>query len=216
MLVPMVEWQFCAVPLLKDTTWRDLGVLVLDLLPDMGDVQLEVCQLLSLSGAMAASLPSILAWADMLKGVHMFGNMGVMTLALVENMSYFICKGGVRHYPFGKSQFLDNNAKVSLPSPSQFLPNPSHVFHLPITTTMNASTDSGLPLFCDQPDGAEDELTAFLELANVVAIDLMMIQHGLPPLLYMVTIAKKQKRKGYLKFSSRKPDNPSSSNKIKP
>ena len=93
MLVPMVEWQFCEVPLLKDTTWRDLGVLVLDLLPDMGDVQLEVCRLLSLLGAVAGSMPSILAWADMLKGVHMFRNMGFMTLALVEKYVIFCMQG---------------------------------------------------------------------------------------------------------------------------
>jgi hypothetical protein len=158
-----------------------LGVIVLDLPPDTGDVQLEVCQSLSLSGAVAVSTPSVLEWADILKGVHMFGNMSVMTLALVENMSYFVCKGGGRHYPFGKSQFLDNNTKVS-PPPSQFLPDPSHVFHLPISTTMNALTDTGVSLFCDQQDGVEDELTAFLELTNVVTIDLMMIQHGLPSL----------------------------------
>ena len=99
-----------------DTNWGDLGVLSLDIPPDMGDVQLEVCQLLSLSMAVAVSMPRVLAWADMLKGVDMFGNMGVMTLDLVENMSYFVCKGGGRHYPFIKFQSLDNDAKVSPPS----------------------------------------------------------------------------------------------------
>ncbi|KAL3805802.1 hypothetical protein HJC23_007763 [Cyclotella cryptica] len=166
--------------LLKGTNWGELDVLVLDLPPGTGDVQLEVCQSLSLSGAVAVSTPSTLAWADVLKGVQMFGDMGVMTLALVENMSYFVCEGGGRHYPFGKSQFVNNDAKAS--SSSQFLPNPSHVFHLPVSTTMNVSNDSGAPLCCDRPDGAEDEIAAFSQLANAVAADLMLIQHGLPPL----------------------------------
>ncbi|KAL7482066.1 hypothetical protein ACHAW6_007754 [Cyclotella cf. meneghiniana] len=166
--------------LLKGTNWGELDVLVLDLPPGTGDVQLEVCQSLSLSGAVAVSTPSTLAWADVLKGVQMFGDMGVMTLALVENMSFFVCEGGGRHYPFGKSQFLSNDAKLS--SSSQFLPNPSHVFHLPISTIMNDSNDSGDPLCCGRPDGAEDELAAFTELANAVAGDLLLIQHGLPPL----------------------------------
>jgi Mrp family chromosome partitioning ATPase len=120
--------------LLKGTNGGGLGVLLFDLPPGMGDVQLEEYQSLSLSGAMAVSMPSVLTWAGMLNGVQMFRNMGVLTLALVENMSYFVCKGGGRHYPFLKFQFLDNDAKVS--PPSQFLLNPSHVFHLPITTTM--------------------------------------------------------------------------------
>ena len=95
-----------------------MGVLCLDIPPNTGDVQLEVCQSLSLLRAVAVSTPSVLAWADMLKGVDMFGNMDVMTLALVENMSYFIFKGDGRHYTFGKSHFLDNDAKVSPPLPS--------------------------------------------------------------------------------------------------
>jgi hypothetical protein len=67
-----------------------------------------------------------------------------------------------------------------------------------ITTTTNASTDSGVPLFCDQPDGVEDELTAFLELANAVAIDSMIIQHGLPPLTVYRHDCKSAKRKSIL------------------
>lgn len=52
-------------------------MLVLDLPPGTGDVQLEVCQSLSLSGAVAVSTPSALAWADVRKGVEMFGELGV-------------------------------------------------------------------------------------------------------------------------------------------
>ena len=97
---------------------------------------------------------------DVLKGVQMFRNKGVMTLALVENMPFLVCKGGGRHDLFEKTQLLNNNAEVLLSL--QFVPNPSHGFHLPISTTINALTDSGVPLSCDQPNMAEDEPTAFL------------------------------------------------------
>jgi Mrp family chromosome partitioning ATPase len=167
--------------LLKGTNWGELDVLILDLPPGTGDVQLEVCQSLSLSGAVAVSTPSNLAWADVLKGVQMFGELGVATLGLVENMAYFVCEGGGRHYPFGKSHSL-NEDDCGNASKWQFLPNPSHVFHLPISTIVNVSNDSGSPLCCDRPDGAEDELKAFSQLADAVAADLMLIQHGLPPL----------------------------------
>jgi Mrp family chromosome partitioning ATPase len=53
--------------LLKGTNWGELDVLVLDMPPGTGDVQLEVCQSLSLSGAVAVSTPSALSWADVRK-----------------------------------------------------------------------------------------------------------------------------------------------------
>ena len=76
--------------LLKGTDWGELDVLVLDLPPGTGDVQLAVCQDLSLSGAVAVTTPSKLAIADTRKGIEMFTSLGVPTLAVVENMSYFV------------------------------------------------------------------------------------------------------------------------------
>ena len=48
-----------------------------------------MCQDLQLSGAVAVTTPSKLAIADARKGIEMFSVLGVPTLALVENMSYF-------------------------------------------------------------------------------------------------------------------------------
>ena len=166
--------------LLKGTNWGQLDVLILDMPPGTGDIQLEVCQSLSLSGAVAISTPSALAWADVMKGVQMFGDMGVMTLSLVENMSYFVCEGGGRHYPFGKSRSVDDHSRVS--TTSQFIPNQSHMFHLPISTALNAHNDSGTPLCCNRHMGSEDELSVFSKLADAISIDLLRIEHGLRPL----------------------------------
>ena len=74
---------------MKGTDWGDLDVLILDLPPGTGDVQLAVLQQLQLSGAIAVSTPSKLATADTRKGIEMFTSLGVPTLAVVENMSYF-------------------------------------------------------------------------------------------------------------------------------
>lgn len=180
--------------LLKGTNWGNLDVLVLDLPPGTGDVQLEVCQSLSLSGAVAVSTPSSLAWADVRKGVQMFGEMGVATLALVENMAYFICEGGGRHYPFGRSKEINEHEGESSISGSSesalaehFLPNASHVFHLPISSAVNTSTDSGSPLCLGDrsrtsSNGSEEERSTFAKLANAISTDLFLIQHGKSPL----------------------------------
>lgn len=77
---------------LKGTDWGDLDVLILDLPPGTGDVQLTVCQELQLDGAVAVTTPSLLAIEDTRKGIHMFATLGVPTLALVENMSYFVVR----------------------------------------------------------------------------------------------------------------------------
>jgi Mrp family chromosome partitioning ATPase len=74
---------------LKGTDWKELDILILDLPPGTGDIQLQVCQDIQLSGAVAVTTPSRLATVDTKKGIDMFTSLGVPTLAVVENMSYF-------------------------------------------------------------------------------------------------------------------------------
>ena len=81
---------------LKGTDWGELDVLVLDLPPGTGDVQLSICQDLHLSGDVAVTTPSKLAIADARKGIEMFSSLGVPTLALVENMAYFQVRRFIR------------------------------------------------------------------------------------------------------------------------
>ena len=179
--------------LLKGTNWGNLDVLVLDLPPGTGDVQLEICQSIQLSGAVAVSTPSKLAWSDVMKGVSMFGELNVRTLCVVENMSYFECEGGGRHYPFGKAKALgdddensedDESSGVSLAE--HYLPASSHVFHLPISTRVNDANDSGTPLCCVDNDtteeGGGEERATFAELANAISTDLLLLQHNQTPL----------------------------------
>jgi len=75
--------------LLKGTDWGELDVLILDMPPGTGDVQLTICQDLELTGAVSVTTPSKLAATDAAKGIEMFTSLGVRTLAIVENMSYF-------------------------------------------------------------------------------------------------------------------------------
>ncbi|KAL3770743.1 hypothetical protein ACHAW5_001460 [Stephanodiscus triporus] len=169
--------------LLHGTNWGSLDVLVLDLPPGTGDVQLEACQSLSLSGAVAVSTPSALAWADVDKGVRMFGDMGVPTLAVVENMSYFVCEGGGRHYPFGKSRDWDDEGGSSsaAAAASHYLPGMTRVFRLPISSDVHESNESGIPLCCDGgPGGGSHDGTTdvFKDLADAISADLLVLGHG--------------------------------------
>ena len=167
--------------LLKGTDWGELDVLVLDLPPGTGDVQLEVCQSLQLSGAVCVTTPSKLAVADAVKGVEMFGALGVPTLATVQNMSYFDCEGGSRHYPFGKGIVGANSeAGDSNLSPLEAVGiDSSSIVQLPISPLTNGANDSGEPLCLERPSDGEAELQAFEGLAKVVSQEMLLLQHGL-------------------------------------
>lgn len=80
--------------LLHDVDWAGAGgldVLVLDLPPGTGDVQLSVAQQVELDGAVVVTTPHVLAVKDAVKGVGMFAKVGVPVLGLVQNMSVFRC-----------------------------------------------------------------------------------------------------------------------------
>ncbi|KAK3902518.1 P-loop containing nucleoside triphosphate hydrolase protein [Staphylotrichum tortipilum] len=80
--------------LLHDVDWAAAGgvdVLVLDLPPGTGDVQLSIAQQVPVDGAVVVTTPHILAVKDAVKGVGMFGKVGVPVLGLVQNMSVFKC-----------------------------------------------------------------------------------------------------------------------------
>ncbi|KAL7498716.1 hypothetical protein ACHAWT_008075 [Skeletonema menzelii] len=142
-------------------------------------------------GAVAVSTPSALSWADVRKGVEMFGELGVSTLALVENFAYFVCEGGGRHYPFGKARTLaagdDDGSNDTSDAHMQqhhhyFMPKSSHVFHLPISETVSGSNESGKPFCCDKGNSnAKEEWAVFSKLADAVSTDLLLLQHNMMP-----------------------------------
>jgi len=155
--------------LLKGTDWGDLDVLVLDMPPGTGDVHLAICQELQLSGAVSVTTPSKLAATDARKGIEMFTSLGVHTLAAVENMAYFECDGGGKHYPFGEGI-------KKLAEDEEF--SKTDIFQLPISTHTNQANDGGTPLCLARPTEASMELSVFEMLAKKVAHELLLLQHG--------------------------------------
>jgi hypothetical protein len=140
--------------------------------PGTGDVQIGVLQDLQLSGAVAVTTPSKLALSDTQKGIEMFTSMGVPTLSVVENMSYFKCEGGSIHYPFGKSI-----REQSLTDANSFL-QPSDIVQLPLATRTNIANDEGEPLTLIRPTDATESLIAFKKLASNVSSEMLKLQFG--------------------------------------
>ena len=79
--------------LLHEVEWGGLDVLVLDLPPGTGDVQLTITQQLVLDGAIIVSTPQDLSLKDAVKGVELFRKVDTKLLGLVCNMSGFACPG---------------------------------------------------------------------------------------------------------------------------
>src|SRR5438105_1534035 len=88
--------------LLKDTRWRDLDYLVVDLPPGTGDIQLTLAQKVPVTGAVIVTTPQDIAIIDARKGLKMFEKVGIPILGVVENMSSHVCpKCGHQSHIFG-------------------------------------------------------------------------------------------------------------------
>ena len=95
--------------LLFEVQWaaqgEELDVLVLDMPPGTGDVQLTVGQQVMLDGAVVVSTPQDVALKDAVRGVLMFEKMGARVLGMVRNMSVFVCPGcGVETKVFAREE----------------------------------------------------------------------------------------------------------------
>ena len=77
--------------LIQETKWSALDVLLLDMPPGTGDIQLSMSQKVNLTGAIIVTTPQNIATADAKKGITMFRKVHVPVLGVIENMSYHQC-----------------------------------------------------------------------------------------------------------------------------
>ncbi len=96
---PMVTKALHQLMLLAD--WGDLDVLIIDLPPGTGDIQLSMAQNYKIDGAILISTPQEVALLDVKKAASMFNKVNIPIIGLLENMSYFQDPTGTRHEIFG-------------------------------------------------------------------------------------------------------------------
>ena len=77
--------------LLRQTNWKDLDYLIVDMPPGTGDIQLTLSQRVPLTGSVIVTTPQDIALLDARKGIRMFEKVGVPILGLVENMAVHVC-----------------------------------------------------------------------------------------------------------------------------
>ncbi len=143
--------------LMRDVDWEGTEVLVFDLPPGTGDVQLSLAQKLRLSGAVIVSTPQDVALIDAVRGIRMFEKTSVPVLGIVENMSYFICSNcDAKHHIFGKDGAANEAEKQGIPLLGQ----------LPIDPRIASGADKGHPIVFEEPDSEAAKL--FESIATAV------------------------------------------------
>jgi ATP-binding protein involved in chromosome partitioning len=130
--------------LLKDTRWRDLDYLVVDLPPGTGDIQLTLAQKVPVTGAVIVTTPQDIALIDARKGLKMFEKVGIPILGVVENMSFHVCpKCGHESHIFGAG----GAEKMCRDYGTELLGQ------LPLDEAIRSQADSGKPTVVSDPDG---------------------------------------------------------------
>ena len=129
--------------LLRQTNWRDLDYLVVDMPPGTGDIQLTLSQRVPMTGAVVVTTPQDIALLDAKKGIKMFEKVGVPILGIVENMAVHVCSncGHVEHI-FG----ADGGRKMAAEYGMDYLGA------LPLTMQIRVQADSGRPTVVSDPD----------------------------------------------------------------
>jgi ATP-binding protein involved in chromosome partitioning len=135
--------------MLRDVEWssggRDVDVLVIDMPPGTGDIQLSISQQVPLSGAVIVSTPQDLSLIDARKGLAMFQKVDVPVLGIIENMSYFLCpKCGERSEIFGHGGAQHEAERLGLP----------FLGAIPLHIDIRTSSDAGQPVVASSPDSA--------------------------------------------------------------
>jgi ATP-binding protein involved in chromosome partitioning len=130
--------------LLKDTNWRDLDYLVVDLPPGTGDIQLTLAQKVPVTGAIIVTTPQDIALIDARKGLKMFEKVGIPILGIVENMSFHVCpKCGHESHIFGTG----GAERMARDYGTELLGQ------LPLDESIRSQADSGKPTVVSEPDG---------------------------------------------------------------
>ena len=149
------------VQLLEQTEWGNLDVLLVDMPPGTGDIQLTLAQKASLSGAIIVTTPQDIALIDAWKGIEMFRKVQVPVLGVVENMSTHVCSACGHEEPIfgqGGGDRLAAEYDVEL------------LARLPLSLAVRESADSGQAMVMAQSDSTEARI--FLKIADALVSNL--------------------------------------------
>lgn len=143
--------------MLNQVQWGALDVLIVDLPPGTGDVQMTLAQKAELTGAVIVSTPQDIALLDARKGINMFEKLGTPIVGMVENMSTHICsKCGHEEHIFGHGGVAAEAEKLGVPLLAE----------IPLALDIRLAADGGAPLVVSKPNAPQSQ--AFRSLARTL------------------------------------------------
>ena len=165
--------------LLRQTNWRDLDYLIVDMPPGTGDIQLTLSQRVPMTGAVIVTTPQDIALLDAKKGIKMFEKVGVPILGIVENMAVHVCTncGHIEHI-FG----ADGGKKMAADYKMDYLGA------LPLNMQIRVQADSGMPTVVADPEG--DVAAIYKAVARQVAVSIAAKNKDFSSKFPSITISK--------------------------
>jgi len=149
--------------MLEQTLWGELDVLVIDMPPGTGDIQLTLSQKARVSGAVIVTTPQDIALLDARKGIEMFRKVDVPVLGIIENMAVHICSQcGHREHIFG----AEGGERIARDYGVPLLGS------LPLSLAIREQTDAGRPTVIADPDSEATKiyLTAAAAVQEALAV----------------------------------------------
>ena len=129
--------------LLTEVNWGEIDIMVIDMPPGTGDIQITLSQKLNIDGAVIVSTPQDIALIDAVKGVNMFSRVNVPILGVIENMSYYVCPHcGARADIFGHAGAQQTAEKLGVP----------FLGEIPLHIDIRSNADNGTPIVMAEPE----------------------------------------------------------------
>ena len=168
----------------RDVEWGNLDVMILDLPPGTGDIQLTLTQKLRMTGAVIVTTPQDMALSDVRKGADMFRKVNTPVLGVVENMSGLVIEGevdtAVSTIQINGSQVQVNHAgkfsfimdlfkKGGGEKESERLGVPL-LGKIPLSEDIMSSTDAGTPLAAEDPVSSLGQI--YLDIAEKLLLSI--------------------------------------------
>ena len=163
----------------RQTNWRDIDYLIVDMPPGTGDIQLTLSQRVPLTGAVIVTTPQDIALLDAKKGLKMFEKVGVPILGIVENIAVYCCPqcGHVEHV-FGSEGGRRMAADYGV----------DYLGDLPLNRSIRENADAGHPSVVSDPDG---EIAAIYKtVARQVAVKIAQKAKDFSAKFPTITISK--------------------------
>lgn len=142
--------------LFNQTLWPDLDVLMIDMPPGTGDIQLTLAQRIPVTGAVIVTTPQNVALMDAVKGIELFNKVKIPVMGVIENMSTHICSNCGHEesiFGIGGGEHLSEQYQIPL------------LGHLPLNIQIRANADAGKPSVI----AADDAAKSYMAIAQKIA-----------------------------------------------